>query len=108
MAWDPKQTPTPKSPSANHRERGVVIFTYSKIIFMFPTTIIALICGIGMSLTHDQTSDPLARPAEAQASGAPAKAQAPERAIGPPVPRPPCRTGTGGSRPRRTCWASCS
>ena len=77
MASDAKQTPTPESPSANHRERGVVIFTYSKIIFMFPTMIIALICGIGMSLTHDQTSDPLARPAEAQASGAPAIAQAP-------------------------------
>src|SRR5262249_37049219 len=44
---------------------------------MFPTMIVALICGIGMSLTHDQTSDPLAHPAEAQASGAPAKAQAP-------------------------------
>src|SRR5262245_17072941 len=77
MASDPKQTPTPESPSANHREKGVVIFTYSKIIFMFPTMIVALICGIGMSLTHDQTSDPLARPAEAQASGALAKAQAP-------------------------------
>jgi hypothetical protein len=77
MPSDPKQTPTPESPSATHREKGVVIFTYSKIIFMFPTMIVALICGIGMSLAHDQTSDPLARPAEAQASGAPAIAQAP-------------------------------
>jgi hypothetical protein len=85
MASDLKQPPTPESPSAKHREKGVVIFTYSKIIFIFPTMIVALICGIGMSLTHDQTTDPLARPAGAQASGAPAKTQAPregDRAAG--------------------------
>jgi hypothetical protein len=85
MASDPKQPPTPGSDLADRPEKSVVIFTYPKIIFMFPTMIVALICGIGMSLTHAQTSDPLARPAGAQASGAPANAQAPregDRAAG--------------------------
>jgi len=78
MASDPKQTPTPESPSIKHRDKGIVIFTYPKVIFMFPTLIVALICGIGMSLIHDQTGDPFARPAEAQATGetgAPVEAQ---------------------------------
>ena len=47
MASDPKASPTAGSPVA-HREKGVRIFTYPKIIFIFPTLIMALICWIGM------------------------------------------------------------
>jgi hypothetical protein len=46
MASDPKAT-TAGSPAV-HREKGVRIFTYPKIIFIFPTLIMSLICWLGM------------------------------------------------------------
>ncbi len=47
MASDPKASPSAAS-AAPKREKGVMIFTYPKIIFMFPTLIMALICWVGM------------------------------------------------------------
>jgi hypothetical protein len=47
MASDPKASPTAGTPAV-HREKGVRIFTYPKIIFIFPTLIMSLICWIGM------------------------------------------------------------
>jgi len=56
----------------------MLIFTYPKVIFIFPTMIAALVCGLGMSLIHDETADPL-RPgtvARATEPGEPAQVEA--------------------------------
>ncbi len=47
MASDPKASPTAGAPAV-HRSNGVRIFTYPKIIFIFPTLIMSTICWIGM------------------------------------------------------------
>lgn len=60
MSTDPKASPptttTPAAASATHK--GIRIFTYPKIIFLVPTLIAALICGIGMGAIHNKTQDP--------------------------------------------------
>lgn len=51
----------------------VRIFTYPKIIFIMPTLIAALVCGIGMLIIGDKTGDPTREPAAAApAAAAPA------------------------------------
>jgi hypothetical protein len=52
MSSDPKATPSAAAP-AHKREKGVMIFTYPKIIFIFPTLIMSLICWIGMLSIRD-------------------------------------------------------
>jgi uncharacterized membrane protein len=49
MASDTK-APPPEVGAAPIREKGVRIFTYPKIIFIFPTLIMALVCWVGMML----------------------------------------------------------
>lgn len=69
MASDPKAPPPASSaPSPRHRGEGIRIFTYPKVIFIFPTMVTALICGIAMKLTGDQTADPLKAQAAAKAA----------------------------------------
>lgn len=41
--------------TAPKREKGVIIFTYPKIIFIFPTLVMALICWVGMMTLGDRT-----------------------------------------------------
>jgi len=41
-----------------HREKGMRIFTWPKVIFLYPTAIVALICAMGMWIIHDRTLDP--------------------------------------------------
>jgi hypothetical protein len=67
MSSDPKATTPPSVPPPKQRDHGIRIFTYPKLIFIFPTFVAALICGIGMKLSGDQTTDPL-RPAVAGAA----------------------------------------
>ena len=31
---------------------------WPKVIFLYPTAIVALICALGMSIIHDRTHDP--------------------------------------------------
>ncbi|RUL89418.1 hypothetical protein [Tautonia sociabilis] len=77
MAADPKaqETPTPKPDL-----ESVKIFSYPKIIFIWPTMVFALICGIGMLIVGDaqpETSPPVAEEAQVvEADGAEAQAQA--------------------------------
>ena len=59
MTNGPENTGLPSS----HQGHGVRIFTYPKIIFIFPTLIASLVCGIGMSLIRDRTEDPTLRSA---------------------------------------------
>jgi hypothetical protein len=56
----------------------MLIFTYPKVIFIFPTMIAALVCGVGMSLIHDETADPLRAGTTVQATeaGQPARVEA--------------------------------
>ena len=46
MASDPKQTP--QAPPPPRQIKSVQIFSYPKIIFIWPTMVFALICGLGM------------------------------------------------------------
>ncbi len=55
MASDPKATPAHDRPMV----KGIRIFTYPKLIFIFPTMVVALLCGLGMSLLGNPTEDPL-------------------------------------------------
>jgi hypothetical protein len=59
MASDPKAAPLPDSRPVKNRDQGIKIFTYPKLIFIFPTLVTALICGIGMSLIGNRIEDPL-------------------------------------------------
>jgi len=68
MASDPKATPVPDAKLVKHRDQGIRIFTYPKLIFIFPTMVAALICGIGMTLIGDRTLDPSKKPAAVKAT----------------------------------------
>jgi hypothetical protein len=41
-----------------HREKGMRIFVWPKVIFLYPTAIVALICWAGMWMNNDRTTDP--------------------------------------------------
>jgi len=64
MSSDPKPNtpaPAPSKPAPSQmrtENKGIRIFTYPKVIFMFPTLIVALICGLGMWAVGDPTLDP--------------------------------------------------
>ncbi len=55
MASDKAVKDTPEDVPA---EKGIKIFCYPKIVFMYPTLLIALICGISMTLMGDRLEDP--------------------------------------------------
>jgi hypothetical protein len=57
MSTDAKSAPSSSSPT-HHREPGIRIFMWPKVIFLYPTAIVALICALGMSIIHDHTHDP--------------------------------------------------
>jgi hypothetical protein len=60
MSTDAKSAPSsPTSgPAGAHREPGIRIFMWPKVIFLYPTAIVSLICALGMSIIHDRTHDP--------------------------------------------------
>jgi hypothetical protein len=57
MALDPKATPPP-----DRDIKGIRVFTFPKLIFLFPTLLAALVCGIGMTLLGNPTEDPVKHP----------------------------------------------
>jgi len=69
MASEPKSSPPPTSSLVKQRDHGIRIFTYPKVIFIFPTLVAALICGIGMNLVGNDLHDPYKAAKAAQASG---------------------------------------
>jgi hypothetical protein len=97
MASDPKAAP-PAGVPAPKREKGVQIFTYPKIIFIFPTLIMAMICYIGMLMIPDvatfnyeryqrrHSERPAARAAEEPAAQAGAEAGDRRRLLPPSDP----------------------
>ncbi len=62
MSSDAKP-PASNSPAVElaNREKGVRIFTYPKLIFIFPTLIMAVVCWIGMMIIRDSTERPSLR-----------------------------------------------
>ena len=62
MSMDAK-VPASIPPALKHREKGIRIFTWPKVIYIFPSAIVALICAIGMWSLKDKTYDPT-RPIE--------------------------------------------
>jgi hypothetical protein len=61
--------PAPTAPPKP--QLGVRIFTYPKVIFIFPTMIAAFICCVGMILVRDNTLDPTKPHAVASAPATP-------------------------------------
>ena len=55
MSTDPKSA---ASSAATRQHKGMRIFTYPKIIFIWPTMVTAVICFIGMIVIRDDTTDP--------------------------------------------------
>jgi hypothetical protein len=60
MSTDAKSAPSssPLGPTGAHRGAGIRIFMWPKVIFLYPTAIVSLICALGMSIIHDHTHDP--------------------------------------------------
>ena len=58
MALDPKSTTPVTTAPRRVENQGIRVFTYPKVIFMFPTLIVALICGLGMWIIGGTTADP--------------------------------------------------
>ena len=70
MSTDAKPSlPTTPAPTVHHREKGIRIFMWPKVIFLYPTAIVALICAAGMSIIHDRTHDPTRPLSEAVSKG---------------------------------------
>ncbi len=55
MASDPKPSSVGAAPPT--RDKGVRIFTYPKIIFIFPSLIMSLICWVGMTMMGSDAAD---------------------------------------------------
>ncbi|MGO9465125.1 MAG: hypothetical protein ACLQIB_58915 [Isosphaeraceae bacterium] len=60
MSTNAKPSPAPSSSPTpvQHIEKGIRIFMWPKVIFLYPTAIVALVCALGMSIIHDRTHDP--------------------------------------------------
>lgn len=89
MSTDPKNAP---APPPEHRSLGVRIYTYPKIIFIWPTLVTSLICGIGMWFLGDDLTDPRKGPVAAGGGAAVTAAE--------PAPPPPA-SGTAATPPRK-------
>ena len=54
-----RQSPSGSNASTiARREKGVRIFTYPKLIFIFPTLVMAILCWVGMLMNGDRTEKP--------------------------------------------------
>jgi hypothetical protein len=59
MDAKPTTSSSPAQPfPPTHHEKGMRIFIWPKVIFLYPTAIVALICAFGMWLINDTTQDP--------------------------------------------------
>ncbi len=54
----PSSPLTSPEPRVKPREQGIRIFMWPKVIFMYPTAIVALICAAGMHFSDDRVHDP--------------------------------------------------
>ena len=60
MSTDAKSAPSSATPAPTgaHHGPGIRIFMWPKVIFLYPTALVALVCALGMSIIHDRTHDP--------------------------------------------------
>jgi hypothetical protein len=60
MSTDAKSATSSSTPvpAVSHRGQGIRIFMWPKVVFLYPTAIVALLCSIGMASIHDHTHDP--------------------------------------------------
>jgi hypothetical protein len=86
----PKAAPSASSPPIH---RGVRVFTYPKIIFLMPTFLAAIVCGIGMLVTGNEVEDPAKLAANQPAIAAPAETAKSETPAS-TAPRSPVRFGS--------------
>jgi hypothetical protein len=63
----PSLPATPETPV--QPRQGIRIFMWPKVIFLYPTAIVCLICAAGMSIIHDRTHDPTRPLSQAVAKG---------------------------------------
>jgi hypothetical protein len=94
MSSNPKPSANPEGTAVVHRDKGIRVFTYPKTIFIFPTMVIALICGIGMTMVGNRTGDPVKERVKNQALASTANPSA-----NPPVP-PQATSGPDARRER--------
>lgn len=60
MSKDAKPSPSSTEPATPivKREKGIKIFMWPKVIFLYPTALVALFCFFGMAMIDDRTHDP--------------------------------------------------
>ena len=60
MSTDAKSATSSSTPvsSGPHRTPGIRIFMWPKVVFLYPTALVALFCALGMAMIHDRTHDP--------------------------------------------------
>ncbi len=58
MSTDPKAAPPTTGALPTPNTKGVKIFTYPKIIFIWPTLLVSFFCGFCMIVIDDRTQDP--------------------------------------------------
>jgi hypothetical protein len=58
MDAKPPVTTPATPPTIKHREKGIRIFMWPKVIYIFPSAIVALICAIGMWRLNEKSYDP--------------------------------------------------
>ena len=97
MDAKPPVTTPATSPTIKHREKGIRIFTWPKVIYIFPSAIVALICAIGMWSLKEKTYDPT-KPGPVVTTTSPSSR---DRHSDPGTDD----ASGNGSRPLRTCWA---
>ena len=63
MSTDAKSPePTITSPATRGREKGIKIFMWPKVIYIFPSAVVALICAMGMWALPNKAYDPSVGP----------------------------------------------
>ena len=93
MSLDPKSTTPATKPPLPRGNKGIRIFTYPKVIFIFPTLIVSVICAVGMALNGDRTEDPSKKKPDTPVAKAAAKTATPDTTAA-PVPAIPSRFET--------------
>lgn len=58
MSTDPNSAKSSFASPAVNRDKGVKIFMYPKVVYLFPTLIVSLICWAGMYVLESRLADP--------------------------------------------------
>ncbi|WP_165250532.1 hypothetical protein [Paludisphaera soli] len=102
MSTDVKTTEVP-TPAPRRREKGIKIFMWPKVIYIFPSAIVALICAVGMYWLPNKTYDASVPPTPVIVDDATAKANAnaTPAVLDPNAPAPTANVVAGPPMTRR-------